>query len=179
MQIQHGLPSGDFPNVERFRNVLTGGDIKMSDWPKLKPKYIEAVDEALTKDIPSLMSKLPGMKGSQGGGSAESNPFEEDQKVTGWTVSDEAKARYSQFFNQLNPQFGKLSGGQVKDAFLKFGLEVTALRDIWNLSDIDKDGHLDLDEWCVAMHLVEVVKSQGLGSLPATLPLSLMPASKY
>jgi len=180
VQIKHGLPSGDFPNVERFRNVLSGGDIKMSDWPVLKDKYIVAVDEALTKDIPSLMSKLPGYGKSAGGSaSATANPFEEEQAVTGWTVTDEAKARYQQFFVQLNPAYGKLTGGQVKDAFLKFGLEVTSLRDIWNLSDIDKDGHLDLDEWCVAMHLVEVVKSQGNSALPASLPLSMMPASKY
>ena len=89
------------------------------------------------------------------------------------------QVRYEHFFNQLNPQFGKLSGGQVKDAFIKFGMEMTSLRDIWNLSDIDKDGHLDLDEWFVAMHLVDVVKAQGVGALPASLPLSLMPASKY
>lgn len=151
----------------------------MSDWPKLKDKYITAVDDALTKDIPSLMAKLPGMAGSQGKGASGDNPFEEDEKVKGWTVTDEAKARYTQFFNQLNPQYGKLTGGQVKDAFLKFGLDVAALRDIWNLSDIDKDGHLDCDEWCVAMHLVEVVKSQGKDVLPSSLPLSMMPASKY
>jgi len=95
VQIQHGLPSGDFPNVERFRTVLQAGDIKIADWPKLKEKYLTQVDEALTKDIPSLMSKLPGMKGSSGPANTESNPFEEDQKVTGWTVTDEAKQRYA------------------------------------------------------------------------------------
>ena len=122
-----------------FQAVLRGGDIKFSDFPKLKEKYITNVDEALQKDIPRLMSKLPGYQNSSSQQAVESNPFEEeDAGTTGWTVTGEAKVRYEQFFNQLNPQFGKLSGGQVKDAFIKFGLEMTALRDIWNLSDIDK-----------------------------------------
>jgi len=182
VQIKHGLPSGDFPNVERFRNVLKGGDIKMSTFPALKDKYITAVDQAMTVDIPRIMSNLPGMKGSNGGASGGGNgdnPFEEDTGPSGMTVTDDAKKRYEQFFNSLSPQFGKLTGGQVKDAFLKLNIDVAALRTIWALSDIDKDGALDLDEWCVAMHLVEIVKAQGVGALPSSLPLSLMPASKY
>jgi len=144
VQIKHAIPAGDFPNVERFKATLLGGDIKMNDFPKIKEKYITACDEALTKDIPSLMSKLPGY-----GGSAKAddgaNPFDTENKPTGWVLSGVDKTNYSALFNRLNPSMGKLTGGQVRDAFMQFGLEVDCLRAIWNLSDIDKDGHLDED----------------------------------
>jgi len=40
------------------------------------------------------------------------------------------------------------------------------------LSDQDKDGRLSLDEYCVAMHLMMLVRTRGV-SLPATLPKEL------
>lgn len=47
-----------------------------------------------------------------------------------------------------------------------------------NLADVDKDGCLSKDEFCIAQHLVEKVK-QGL-TLPKTLPLELLPTpGKY
>lgn len=42
-----------------------------------------------------------------------------------------------------------------------------------DLADVDKDGCLSKDEFCIAQHLVEKVK-QGL-ILPKTLPLELLP----
>lgn len=42
-----------------------------------------------------------------------------------------------------------------------------------NLSDIDKDGKLDCDEFCIAMHLIDVVKMGQM--LPAKLPPELLP----
>ena len=42
-----------------------------------------------------------------------------------------------------------------------------------NLSDIDKDGKLNCDEFCIAMHLIDVVK---IGQpLPVKLPAELLP----
>jgi len=180
VQIQHNLPAGDFPNVERFKQKLIGGDIKMTDFPKLKEKYVEAVDKALNNDIPMLMEKLPGFKGSAQK-SAAHNPFAETTKSEGWVLTPEEKSRFMSMFSQLRPARGKLTGQQVKDCFVQLGLDMETLRDIWNLSDIDKDGHLDGDEFCVAMHLVNIVKQNGgnKGCLPTTLPLSLIPPSKY
>jgi len=60
IQMKHGLPSGDFPNVERFKTILAGADINFNDFAKLKEKYITAIDTALQHDIPQLMAKLPG-----------------------------------------------------------------------------------------------------------------------
>lgn len=43
-----------------------------------------------------------------------------------------------------------------------------------NLSDIDKDGKLNCDEFCIAMHLTDVVKMGQV--LPAKLPAELLPS---
>ena len=50
------------------------------------------------------------------------------------------------------------------------------LRKIWELSDIDKDGHLDLEEFVIAMYLSEISK---LGEeLPSKLDPSMIPKGK-
>uniref|UniRef100_H9G5V7 Epidermal growth factor receptor pathway substrate 15 like 1 n=1 Tax=Anolis carolinensis TaxID=28377 RepID=H9G5V7_ANOCA len=47
---------------------------------------------------------------------------------------------------------------------------------VWDLSDIDKDGHLDRDEFAVAMHLV--YRALEKEPVPSSLPASLVPPSK-
>jgi len=55
-------------------------------------------------------------------------------------------------------------------------LPVDVLRQVWNLSDIDRDGALDADEFAVAMHLTRECTAGR--SLPATLPADVCPPSK-
>lgn len=50
------------------------------------------------------------------------------------------------------------------------------LSKIWNLSDIDKDGYLDIEEFALAMYLI-AFKQEG-NSLPLELPDHLIPPSK-
>ncbi|MEQ2249966.1 hypothetical protein ILYODFUR_034975, partial [Ilyodon furcidens] len=47
---------------------------------------------------------------------------------------------------------------------------------VWDLSDIDKDGHLDKDEFAVAMHLV--YRALEKEPIPGLLPSALIPPSK-
>eukprot|EP00250_Pteridium_aquilinum_P007074 c16868_g1_i1 orf=165-1427(+) len=56
IQEKHRIPSGDFPNVDRFRKVLATYDI--SKFAKLKPRLIEDVDDMLAKDIPQLLQEF-------------------------------------------------------------------------------------------------------------------------
>ena len=42
-----------------------------------------------------------------------------------------------------------------------------------NLSDIDKDGKLNCEEFCIAMHLTDIVKMGQM--LPVKLPAELLP----
>ena len=47
----------------------------------------------------------------------------------------------------------QVSGMGVRPILERSGLPVDTLRQVWNLSDIDRDGQLDSDEFAVAMHL--------------------------
>lgn len=71
---------------------------------------------------------------------------------------------------------GLVSGGGAKSILSATGLPIQKLRKIWELSDIDKDGHLDLQEFVIAMYLTEACK-QGL-ELPSKLDDDMIPQGK-
>ncbi|KAJ8527659.1 hypothetical protein K7X08_015110 [Anisodus acutangulus] len=56
VQKEHHLPAGDFPNVEHFREVLSGYNI--DKFEKLKSKLIQSVDDMLGYDIPELLKNF-------------------------------------------------------------------------------------------------------------------------
>ncbi|CAI0436322.1 unnamed protein product [Linum tenue] len=56
VQREFHLPPGDFPNVEHFKEVLSGYNI--DKFEKLKPKMIQAVDDMLGYDIPDLLKNF-------------------------------------------------------------------------------------------------------------------------
>lgn len=64
----------------------------------------------------------------------------------------------------------------AKTEMVKSKLPNSVLGKIWKLSDIDKDGLLDEEEFALAMHLIRV-KTDG-HDLPAELPPHLVPPSK-
>ncbi|KAG6482314.1 EH domain-containing protein 1-like [Zingiber officinale] len=53
VQREYHLPAGDFPDVEHFKEVLSGYSI--DKFEKLKPKMVQAVDDMLAHDIPQLL----------------------------------------------------------------------------------------------------------------------------
>ena len=59
---------------------------------------------------------------------------------------------------------------------MKSKLQNNVLGKIWKLSDVDKDGMLDSDEFALAMHLINI-KMEG-NDLPQKLPEHLIPPSK-
>ncbi|KAF8409632.1 hypothetical protein HHK36_005710 [Tetracentron sinense] len=56
VQREFHLPAGDFPNVEHFREVLSGYNI--DKFEKLKPKMIQSIDDMLGYDIPELLKSF-------------------------------------------------------------------------------------------------------------------------
>ncbi|KAM7280845.1 hypothetical protein ACFE04_007979 [Oxalis oulophora] len=56
IQREFHLPAGDFPNVDQFREILTG--YNFDKFEKLKPKMIQAVDDMLGYDIPDLLKSF-------------------------------------------------------------------------------------------------------------------------
>ncbi|XP_062437430.1 epidermal growth factor receptor substrate 15 isoform X5 [Rhea pennata] len=93
-----------------------------------------------------------------------------------WAVKLEDKAKYDAIFDSLNPVNGLLSGDKVKPVLLNSKLPVDILGRVWELSDIDRDGMLDRDEFAVAMFLVYCALEKE--PVPMSLPAALMPPSK-
>ena len=76
----------------------------------------------------------------------------------------------------LDPINGKVSGAKAKKEMVKSKLPNSVLGKVWKLSDVDKDGQLDKDEFALAMHLIQV-KLDG-HDLPDELPTHLCPPAK-
>uniref|UniRef100_A0A9J7X4N8 Epidermal growth factor receptor pathway substrate 15-like 1a n=1 Tax=Cyprinus carpio carpio TaxID=630221 RepID=A0A9J7X4N8_CYPCA len=93
-----------------------------------------------------------------------------------WAVRPEEKSKFDGIFESLAPVNGLLSGEKVKPVLINSKLPVDVLGKVWDLSDIDKDGHLDKDEFAVAMHLV--YRALEKEPVPSVLPSSLIPPSK-
>ena len=53
---QAGTCAGDFPDVNRYRDILSAYDI--SNFPKLREKDIKAIDDTLSYDIPALVRQF-------------------------------------------------------------------------------------------------------------------------
>ncbi|XP_034566054.1 epidermal growth factor receptor substrate 15-like 1 isoform X6 [Notolabrus celidotus] len=93
-----------------------------------------------------------------------------------WAVRPEEKGKFDGIFESLAPVNGLLSGEKVKPVLINSKLPLDILGKVWDLSDIDKDGHLDRDEFAVAMHLV--YRALEKEPVPALLPSTLVPPSK-
>ncbi|XP_054982639.1 epidermal growth factor receptor substrate 15-like 1 isoform X4 [Sorex araneus] len=93
-----------------------------------------------------------------------------------WAVRVEEKAKFDGIFESLLPVNGLLSGDKVKPVLMNSKLPLDVLGRVWDLSDIDKDGHLDRGEFAVAMHLV--YRALEKEPVPAVLPPSLIPPAK-
>lgn len=50
------LPTGDFPDVEHFKEILSGYSI--DSFERLKPKLIQSVEDMLGYDIPNLLKNF-------------------------------------------------------------------------------------------------------------------------
>ncbi|XP_069505275.1 epidermal growth factor receptor substrate 15-like 1 isoform X3 [Ambystoma mexicanum] len=93
-----------------------------------------------------------------------------------WSVRVEEKAKFDVIFESLVPVNGLLSGDKVKPVLINSKLPLDILGRVWDLSDIDQDGHLDREEFAVAMHLV--YRALEKEPVPSALPQSLIPPAK-
>uniref|UniRef100_F7BA39 Epidermal growth factor receptor pathway substrate 15 n=1 Tax=Ciona intestinalis TaxID=7719 RepID=F7BA39_CIOIN len=93
-----------------------------------------------------------------------------------WLIQGTEKSKYEKIFESLGPVSGKLSGDKVRPVLMNSKLPVDVLGRVWELSDINKDGFLDKDEFCVAMYLV--YRAIDKEAVPTTLPNNLIPPSK-
>ena len=191
---RHNVAPGDFPDLEEYRSKLVEQDF--SKFPVLRPKVIEDLESVLGVDIPRLMEALPRSLDSYDVNSApptnipiqfddmrekwreEGNPFDgpgggaRGEDV--WGLEDYIP-KYEDAFNEKQRD-GKISGAAAKVLLRRSNVENSALRKIWDLADIDKDGQLDKEEFVIAMFLVDMV-AEG-HPVPEVLDPLMFPASK-
>lgn len=191
IQHQHNISPGDFPNIDKMRETLELVDFKT--FKVLDKKLVEKADNMMSTDITQLMQMLPkeDVKFTQPENSVKGGAFEDESGPFGigkaeginagvnegdtWIVDSNRKEADS-IFPTLNPSSGKITGSSAKSELIKSKLPNSVLAKIWRLSDCDKDGYLDLDEWALANYLVKL-KVDGY-ELPNTLPDHLLPPSK-
>lgn len=191
LQIELQMSSGDFPDLSKMQEVLENTDFKK--FHLLKPKLIDDVDKMLENDIASLMSRISDEDTNTKNGLVEGGVFSniidtkspfgfmQSEGINEGSSSEEwivlrHKEAYDALFYSLNPQDGKISGEIARTEFLKYKLPNSVLAKIWNLSDIDRDGKLDADEFALAMHLIGIKVDNY--DIPSTLPSHLIPPSK-
>lgn len=191
IQREHNISPGDFPSVLKMKEQLRKYDF--SKFNPLRPKLIESLDRMLANEIPRLMAMIPLENESEsdhsvkGGAFAVShstnNPFASGAcqgaalgaGSNSWVV-EEFKDEYDRLFKSLNPKDGKISGAVAKKEMMKSKLQNTVLGKIWTLSDIDRDGLLDEDEFALAMYLIKIKLEDD--DLPDELSQHLIPPSK-
>ena len=92
-------------------------------------------------------------------------------------LSPEKVAEYSGLFEKSGAENGMLSGITAKQIFERARLPNELLGRIWNLSDTQGRGSLDVTEFVIAMHLLASCKSGQMRGVPNTLPPGLYEAA--
>jgi epidermal growth factor receptor substrate 15 len=97
-----------------------------------------------------------------------------------WLIMPADKAKFDAIYSGLDrTNKGFITGDEAVPFFSESKLPEEALAQIWDLADINSAGRLTRDEFAVAMYLIRQQrgKRDGRESLPATLPLNLVPPS--
>ncbi|XP_036604719.1 intersectin-2 isoform X5 [Trichosurus vulpecula] len=85
-----------------------------------------------------------------------------------WAITSEERTKHDKQFDSLRPAGGHITGDQARGFFLQSGLPAPVLAEIWALSDLNKDGKMDQQEFSIAMKLIKLTL-QGQ-RLPPSLP---------
>nr|CAD7455483.1 unnamed protein product [Timema tahoe] len=101
---------------------------------------------------------------------------EKEGSMDPWAIQPRERARYEEQFRALQPVNGIVTGDQVKGFLLQSQLPPQILGQIWNLSDTDADGKMNINEFSIACKLINL-KLRNF-ELPKTLPPCLLQQNK-
>ncbi|WWC87443.1 uncharacterized protein L201_002332 [Kwoniella dendrophila CBS 6074] len=152
-----GLPHD--PRLQQMMQSFMPSNISQPFAPSGVPQFNQTPTQPLTQSFQSLLQ----------------NPSVNTPKVP-WTLSRQEKKDYDQIFRAWDTTGqGFISGEMAREVFGQSGLDQDGLMKIWNLSDKDNRGKLNLPEFHVAMGLI--YRALNGNPIPDTLPEELVPAS--
>ncbi|KAL1898880.1 hypothetical protein Sste5346_003291 [Sporothrix stenoceras] len=97
-----------------------------------------------------------------------------------WLITPQEKARMDPVFQNLDKtRKGYITGEEAVPFLTRSGLDEDTLAQIWDLADVNSEGHLTSDTFAVALYLIQQQRQRtdGSSALPAKLPANLVPPS--
>lgn len=97
-----------------------------------------------------------------------------------WLITPAEKARMDPVFQSLDKTHkGFITGEEAVPFLTRSGLDEDTLAQIWDLADVNSEGHLTSDTFAVALYLIQQQRQRtdGTSGLPAKLPANLVPPS--
>lgn len=162
-------------------------DLDFMKFQHVPSTMFQQVSKALSQTLPQHLQLL-----QPSGQDVYVNPFELEAKYgEEWAVTDKDAEKYRQLFLQkagvdtsqaesiVNEKLYslKLGGDILRPLFLKSGMTVENLRELWRLADVDKDERLSFVEFIIAMKLLQIAKNNK-GKLPLSVPLEFISSAR-